>query len=194
MRKKHNNNDLLKIGDQLFRENGYHATGTEEILEKGEYPRSSFYYHFKNKEGFGIKTLEFYGENLKNVLTSILRDDQIKSPTERLKKYFFMICAYNELKKYNNCCLVQRFSIETGSNEEVLKKTAYEQFSAWVTVAEECIKEGQKAKEIRDDISTNELSEFLFSMIYGGHTIGRISGKSNELEKKMELAFKLIEA
>ncbi|MEL6675570.1 MAG: hypothetical protein AAFR61_25405 [Bacteroidota bacterium] len=40
---KHDLKKVLEIGEGLFRTQGYFHTGTEEILEKAAFPRSSFY-------------------------------------------------------------------------------------------------------------------------------------------------------
>lgn len=192
-KKKHNNEHILAIGDKLFRSQGYHNTGTEEILQKAEYPRSSFYYHFKNKEGFGVKTIEYYGGNLKDMLSNILTDVDIDSPIERLRQYFFTISKYADFSEYGSCCLIQRFSIEVGEIPGELQKAALKQFMGWVEVASVCVKEAQEKGEIRKDMTIKEVSEFLFSMIYGGFTLARLSRENGDLRRSMDIAFKLIE-
>lgn len=194
MNKKHNKEELLAVGDKLFRDNGYHNTGTEEILEKADYPRSSFYHHFKNKEGFGVKTVEFYGQNIKQLLEDIMLDRTIDSPMERLKKYYYMICSYQQSCDFGTCCLVQRMSIDAGDMPGALQKEAHNQFKEWVDVASICVAEGQEKGEIRKDMSVPEISEFLFSTMYGSFTIARLSHDPKEMEKKITMAFKMIQA
>ena len=75
--KKHDKDYVIKIGEELFKTQGYHNTGTEDILKKSEYPRSSFYYTFKSKEGFAIQVLENYGTNAAQFYQSVL-GNQIK--------------------------------------------------------------------------------------------------------------------
>lgn len=192
MKQKHDRTNILEIGSQLFRKQGYHNTGTEEILEKANYPRSSFYYHFKSKEGFGVATLHHYGQNIKGKLDSILNSPEVESPTARLKQYFFMIAGYAEQTANSSTCLVQRFAIEASAFTGPLQQAAQEEFVGWVAVAEATVREGQHLGEIRTDVGAADVSELLFSMIYGGSTVGRLSHDPKELERKMTLAFQLI--
>lgn len=192
MKKKHDLNHILAVGDQLFREQGYHNTGTEEILEKAGYPRSSFYYHFKSKEGFGVKAVEFYGNNIKALLEEILENSKEGSPTKRLKEYFSTVSKYVVDRKYESCCLVQRFSMEAGEQPGVLQEAAYEQFKGWTEVVESCVEKGQELGELRKDLDKKELTEFLFVTIFGTYTVGRLSKDPEEFKNKIDLAFKLI--
>jgi len=57
---------VIKIGEDLFRSQDYFNTGTEEILWKSDYPRSSFYHHFTSRESFAAQVLEQYGNDEKN--------------------------------------------------------------------------------------------------------------------------------
>lgn len=193
MRKKHDHTNILKVGDKLFRENGYHNTGTEEILEKAEYPRSSFYYHFKSKEGFGVKVVGFYGNNMLNAIKSKLEDDNVKSPLKRLQNYFYMIANYNSETNYVSSCLVQKFAVEEeGEHSGVLQNAAYEQYQTWLSVVEECVASAMELKEIRTDYSNTKIAELLFTTIYGAHSIARLSRNASEINCKLDLVFELI--
>lgn len=192
MKKKHDKTELLKIGDKLFRQQGFINTGTDQLLKEAEFPRSSFYYHFKDKEGFGAVTLDYYGDSVANYISTFTLDDEEKSPISKLKNYFYRICDYNEQVSYNNCCLVQRFAIEVADSSEVLKNTSYKQLQKWVQIIIPVIEEGQRLNEIRADLSSQEVAEFLFNSIYGATTLARIASNKNEMKKKMELTFTLI--
>lgn len=194
MNKKHDKEKILAVGERLFRENGYHNTGTEEILEKAAYPRSSFYHHFKNKEGFGVKAVEYYGQHVKELLSGIMSDADTLSPTERLKKYYYMISSYNEASVFGSCCLVQRMSIDAGEAPGVIQEEARDQYAQWVEVVSTCVKEGQDQGEIRTDMPSEDVAQLLFQTVYGAFTIGRLTRDPKELEKRMNTTFRLIKA
>ena len=121
MRKKHNLERVLEEGDRLFRTQGYHATGVDEILKNTEFPRSSFYYHFNSKEGFGIRTLAFYGGNMYRLMLGFFQDTSVKSPLQRIKNYFFAIADYNVEVGFASCCLIHQLSVEVGSHKNPFK-------------------------------------------------------------------------
>jgi TetR/AcrR family transcriptional repressor of nem operon len=100
--------NLFKVGILLFGEQGFHNTGAEEILTKADYSRSSFYYHFKSKEDFGVKTLESYGDNVTKFLSGLWSDPEVKSRTNRLKSYFVAVSKKMTERDCCTICLVQR--------------------------------------------------------------------------------------
>lgn len=194
MNKKHSKSDLIEIGEKLFRERGYYNVGTEEILEEGQYPRSSFYHHFSNKEGFAREALKGYGQKICAMLRAVLNDEKVKSPIQRLKNYYQMIASFTEESNYGSSCLVQRFAMDLYMDHESINEELREQYASWVNEAASCVEKGQEAGEIREDMSAIEVSNMLFSTVYGGYTLGRISQNKKELGHRMNTIFKLIAA
>ncbi|MCI5058966.1 MAG: TetR/AcrR family transcriptional regulator [Flavobacteriales bacterium] len=192
MNKKHDINKVLEIGDKLFREKGYHNTGTDDILKMANYPRSSFYHRFKSKEGFAEKTVEYYGAYIKSLLESKLEDNTEPNYVQRLKNYFYMIADYNEENNFKSCCLVQKFTIEIGEIPNNLLNKTLEQFESWKVVVEKCIKLGQKEGQIRIDKESSQLTELVYTTLYGAYTLARLSRKRGYLKNELNKMFELL--
>ena len=56
---------ILKAGARIVLEKGFCDTGLAEVLEAAKVPKGSFYFHFKNKEDFGLQLVDTYAETLK---------------------------------------------------------------------------------------------------------------------------------
>ncbi|MEO0468059.1 MAG: TetR/AcrR family transcriptional regulator [Bacteroidota bacterium] len=194
MAKKHDLQAVLKIGDRLFRRQGFHQTGTDEILQEAAFPRSSFYYHFKSKEGFGLKTLAYYGRANRTYLEQILLDELLGSPLERLQQYFMSMVEISHDQAYQNCCLIQRFSMEAAGEPGPIQEAARLQFAAWVDVSNQCVAAAQQAGEIKSDFSPTEVSHFLFSQLYGMFSFARLNRDVDQYRRQIEMALQLIQA
>ena len=192
MPQKYDIKEILKVGDQLFRKNGYTKTGTDEILTTSKFPRSSFYYHFKNKQGFAIKTLQFYSQNNRSYLKNILLEHAENSALERLKQYFFQIVHMSNERAYETCCLVHQFSIEESGVEGPIQEVAKKEFQSWVDIVSQCIRQGQANGEITQEYEAEELAHYLFSLLYGMFTFTRLSRDGNKFIRLMEMGFNLI--
>ncbi|MBX2877690.1 MAG: TetR/AcrR family transcriptional regulator [Saprospiraceae bacterium] len=192
MGKRHDLEKVLQVGDLLFRQQGYHDTGVEEILSKTDFPRSSFYYHFKSKEGFGERALEYYSNNLLQYMRGIFSDTKEESPLQRLKNYFFSIIDHFEREEFGSCCLIQRYAIEVGSEPNRLQAAAKKQFNKWVSATTVCILEAQEKGELRLDLSADQLARMLYDMLYGGATLARINRERGDFKRQLENFFLLV--
>ncbi|HEX8874632.1 MAG TPA: TetR/AcrR family transcriptional regulator, partial [Nitrosospira sp.] len=59
-KKEFNRENLLNEGVVLLREQGYHGTGLQEILDAVNIPKGSFYNYFDSKEDFGAEVIQHY--------------------------------------------------------------------------------------------------------------------------------------
>lgn len=192
MGQRHDLRRVLKIGEQLFRRQGYYATGVEEILSRTNLPRSSFYYHYKSKEGFGKAALEYYSENILTLMRECFHDPKETSYLQRLKNYFFLIAAYNVKSEFNSCCLFQRMGIEVGSAPNELQAATKKQFAKWFALTNACIQEAQNRGEVRPDIPAEQLTRMVFDLVYGETTLSRIDRTEENFKSSLETFFQLI--
>ena len=192
MAKRHNIEELLAVGDQLFRKQGYYNTGTDEILKAADYPRSSFYHHFSSKEQFAVRTIEYYGENLATYISSFLDDGRVKSHLQRLRNYFMTIIQHIEDEDLSSMCVVQRFAVETAKEEGPLQRICLREFDKWIDLMEDCLRKAQEQGEVKKDQEPRQLARFIFAIIYGEATLTRLTRDANQFRATLNLAFNLI--
>ena len=126
---KHDINTVIEAGQELFQSQGYFNTGTEEILEKSGYPRSSFYYHFKSKEGFASQVLENYGESAAAFYRDQLFGDATTEPLDRIWSFVEKMVDLAIERNFKTECLVQKFSIECAGMNESLREVTRKQIN-----------------------------------------------------------------
>ena len=183
---RHDINKVISVGQELFQSQGYFNTGTEEILEKSGYPRSSFYYHFKSKEGFASRVLEQYGDSAAEFYNSLLFDDPDRSPIERLEGLAETMADMAIEREFKTECLVQKLSIECAGFIEVLRESADRQLNKMLKVLDSCIKEGQQQGEIRQDVNSMEMAGMVQSQIYGAFILGRLSNDGKGMKRNIK--------
>ncbi len=183
---KHDINTVIETGQELFRTRGYFNTGTEEILEKSGYPRSSFYYHFKSKEGFASQVLESYGEASAAYYRDQLLGDSQAKPLERIWTFIEKTIGYAIEGEFKSECLIQKFSIECAGMNENLRSVTQRQMNKMLTVLEECVEEGQHSGEIRQDLDAREIAELIQSQLYGSFILGRLARDGEGMKKNMQ--------
>lgn len=192
--KKHRKEHVINIGEKLFRSQGYHHTGTEEILKASEYPRSSFYYNFKSKEGFATQVLENYGSNSEKFYSSILKDKKLGSPTDRLLNFSEIMKEGAVKKKFTSECLIQKLSIECAGVNESFRQSINDQLNKLLSVISECIAEGQTLNEIRSDTSAKELAEYFHGQLYGAFILARLQKDGDVMSKSLKIVIENMRA
>jgi TetR/AcrR family transcriptional repressor of nem operon len=183
---RHDINKVIGVGQKLFESQGYFNTGTEEILEKSNYPRSSFYYHFKSKEGFASRVLEQYGDSAAEYYKSLLFDDSDRSPMDRLEGLAETMANTAVEKEFKTECLVQKLSIECAGFIEVLRVSTDKQLNKMLRVLDACIKEGQQQGEIRVDMDSMEMASMVQSQLYGAFILGRLSHDGEGMKRNIK--------
>jgi len=183
---RHDINKVISVGQELFQSQGYFNTGTEEILEKSGYPRSSFYYHFKSKEGFASRVLEQYGDSAAEFYHSLLFDDKDRNPMERLQRLAETMTDMAIEREFKTECLVQKLSIECAGFIEVLRVSTKAQLNKMLMVLDAAIKEGQQQGEIRQDVNSMEMASMVQSQIYGAFILGRLSHDGEVMKRNIK--------
>jgi TetR/AcrR family transcriptional repressor of nem operon len=92
---KHNKEDIIEKGTELFRKKGYNNVGINEILKECEIPKGSFYDFFETKEDLAEKVVDNYGANSLKMIKESLADKSV-SPLNRLKQFYSMLIDFNE--------------------------------------------------------------------------------------------------
>ncbi len=189
---RHSLDNVMNVGEELFRTQGFYNTGTEEILELANFPRSSFYYHFKNKEGFAVAVLNRYGKNAVQFYANILTDPNITSPKGRLVKFFKLFGDLTEKRDYKSQCLIQKLAGECAGSNDTLIKVADKELTHLLKVVERCVKEGQELGEFRTDLKPKEIAQFLHGQLYGANTIARLAKNKSVMTKGLKMALEFI--
>lgn len=80
---------LLETATRLFHENGYRATGINEIIEAADIAKASFYHHFKTKEDLLVTCLQRRHDEIMADLRQFL--SQGDSPAQKIRRVFFWL-------------------------------------------------------------------------------------------------------
>lgn len=181
MNSKHSKEDVIKTGMNLFRLNGYHYTGTKEIIEAAGISRGSFYNFFKDKDDFGVQVLDYYTQWTADYLKELLADPT-KTPLERVVYLFTeFIQTYKDVN-YKWGCLLVGMTQELAGVIEIFTKAAYRNFELLISPLTDCISEGQGSGEITQIQSARQLA----MTTLGGYNGALILMKSGLKEEPLD--------
>ncbi|MEL7002920.1 MAG: TetR/AcrR family transcriptional regulator [Bacteroidota bacterium] len=189
---KYEKEDILKIGYDILRKNGYYHVGINQILKEAGLPKGSFYNFFESKEDFAQQVIRFYGESTKAWLEEYFSREG--SPLTIIREFYNSLVDGNEADGYSSGCLINNMSNEIGRLNETLAQEADEHFKQWIGVIAKTVEKGQNAGEITKKATAIELAEYLHAGIYGSFARMKVTGSRTYMDKWVELTMDFIKA
>lgn len=189
---KYNIQDILDVGYDVLRKNGYHNTGLSDILNEAGIPKGSFYNFFDSKEDFVNKVIKRYGESNAEWMRSFFYESKL-SPVESLKSFYKLLIDINEKDEFLSGCIVNNMSIEMGRINDVMATNTNEQFNGWLNVIASVVDQGQKLKEITNRFSAFEIAEYLHAGFYGTFSRMKVTRNRKYMDVWYDMSFEFIE-
>lgn len=190
---KHKIEEILDIGYDVLRKNGYHNVGVNQILKEAGIPKGSFYNFFESKEDFANKVIERYGQTNSNWMQEFFSESKL-SPIESLKSFYKLMIDTNEKDGFLSGCIINNMSIEVGRINDTMSSKANEQFMGWLGILATVISNGQQLKEITDKFSALEIAEYLHAGFYGTFSRMKVTRNRNYMDIWYSMSFEFIKS
>jgi len=189
---KHSIEEILDIGYDVLRKNGYHNVGINQILKEAGIPKGSFYNFFQSKEDFANKVMKRYGESNGEWMQDFFNKSEL-SPIESLKSFYKFMIDVNEKDEFLSGCIINNMSIEVGRINEIMASKANEQFIGWLNILAPIIRKGQDLKEITNKFSALEIAEYLHAGFYGTFSRMKVTRNRTYMDIWYNISFDFIQ-
>ncbi len=190
---KHNKEEILEVGYQVIRKNGYHHVGINQILKEAGIPKGSFYNFFESKEDFAKQVITHYGQNNTIWLTSYFNESK-ETPLKTLRSFYGLLIQYNEEDDYASGCLINSMGNETGRLYDDLADASNTQFSEWIDVIAQVVQKGQEIGEITKKFTASEIAEYLHLGMYGTFFKMKVTRSRAYMDTWLEMTINFIKA
>lgn len=191
MNHKHPREEIVEKGVRLFRLNGYTNTGMDDILKHCGISKGTFYNYFGSKERFLEETLKTYSTNMIMVMDQNMNAVSGNS-FEKIKAFFKMVTDVNEQEGCIGGCLVNNMSMELAGISNHLAAVIERSFNSFKNRVESEVTNGQIDGSIRTDISAADLTDFIYTGLYGSTSFMKTSRSIEPMRKFMKLAMDFI--
>lgn len=151
---------LLDQGVYLLMNQGYHATGINEIVNAVHVPKGSFYSYFDSKEIFVAQAISHYIEPFIERLTRHLQHPQVDSLTA-LKNYYAELIVEVENNEYKGGCLLGNLIGEIGDTSELCNQALKSAVGRYKLLQYKALVQAQKEGTVRTDRSAEAMANLL---------------------------------
>lgn len=173
--KENSRTKLIKTASRLFQQQGYHATGLNQITKESGAPKGSLYYHFPDgKEQLALEsvhlTANFVSERIEDGL------NMYSDPVQAIQNFILEMAEQFQEQRYREGIPIASVALETALISDSLRKacqSAYGNFQYLFT--QKLLSSGYEEKR------ANELGIVINSMIEGAFLISYTMGNSEPL-------------
>ena len=149
---------ILITTDKLFYEQGYRATGINQIIKEAKVAKASFYQHFPSKEELCREYLE--QRSIKSNARQKSYITQGDTPAERVCNLFKNISANAKASNFHGCPFLN-IAAEINEHESAIRQVVKEHKSRLIALIR---------NELQDYPDTDSLAEMVY-IVYEGATI-----------------------
>jgi TetR/AcrR family transcriptional regulator, transcriptional repressor for nem operon len=161
---------MLRAGNTLFYDRGYHGTSVDALLAEAGSPKGSFYHHFGGKDGFGHAVLDVYAASRQRLLDHWVERTDL-GVVERVTGYHQDLVERFDRSGWQRACLAGKLSNEVAGSSEEFRRHLAETFRRTRDVLVGLLVDGQGRGEVTRAQDPAALADAVQALIQGGFVV-----------------------
>ncbi len=179
---------ILTTSAELFRRQGYAATGVKQIVTEAQAPFGSLYHFFPGgKEQLGAEAILVSGRLYELLIPAIF--DPAPDLPSAVRAFFAGAGAHLEETDYADACPIATIALEVSSASEPLREACATVFERWIAAGCERFEAGGLTSE-----RGREMTITMLCALEGAFILARAQRTTEPLAIAGELAAKAVQA
>ncbi len=176
---------LTAAGFALFNQQGFNATGIQQITDQAGVPKGSFYNHFESKEAFAAQIIAHYAESVEAAWNQAL----LGAPADPLATLHHLFAQFIRHHEEAACpgCLVGNFAAEVSESSESCRQALDGVMLDWRQRLADLIQVAQQAGQVRQDLGAKVLAGFFWDAWQGALLRMKVAHTSKPLKNAVSL-------
>ena len=122
---------IVETSAELFRQQGYSATGIKQIVTAAQAPFGSIYHFFPGgKEQLGAEAIRVSGALYQQLIPAIL--DPAPDLVTGIRNFFAGAAAHLEETDFADACPIATVALEVSITSETMREACAEVFESWI--------------------------------------------------------------
>jgi TetR/AcrR family transcriptional regulator, lmrAB and yxaGH operons repressor len=158
---------LLDTAGQLFRAQGFHATGLDEVLRLSGTPKGSLYHYFPGgKDQLAIAALDHVVTQMKQRMLTLLASSD--DPPKALRTLLDFMAKSLAESDFRNGCPVAALTVDVACDRDSVREACERCFNIWLEVLAEHFKRAGHAER-----RAKNLAVLFLAALEGGAILSR---------------------
>lgn len=128
MKRSPKRGQILTTAFELFKENGFFATGVDQIMRTAEVSKRTLYKYFPSKNDLIVAVLEYYRKSYRDKVNDLLEQGQ-KTSKDKILAIFDDAMTWFDDANFHGCLAVNAMS-EFSGKEQTIENTCQD-FKQW---------------------------------------------------------------
>lgn len=164
LRGEQTRDQIMQAARKLFTKRGYHSTSVYDLFDQAETTKGAFFHHWKTKEDLALSILErmeaFFDSNFFQIM---------EEPGRAREKIERVISLMGQISNGDGGYgrLFAMWCVELDEDEEQIGPAVHRFKLRWRSFWKELITRAQSDKDMRADISAENLSFLVVSAVFG---------------------------
>lgn len=121
---------VVRTAADLFRAQGYHATGLNQVLAEGGAPKGSLYFHFPGgKEQLAVEAVALAGNDLRTALAAVLAAEP--DPAKALSHALDLLGRELLASDFRSGCPIATVALDAASDSEPIRVACEDVYASW---------------------------------------------------------------
>jgi AcrR family transcriptional regulator len=179
---------LVETSAELFRHQGYNATGIKQIVTRAKAPFGSLYHHFPGgKEQLAAEAIVVSGALYEELIPAVF-DPAPDLPTA-VRWFFAGAAEHLRETDYADACPIATVALEVSSLSEPMRDACHRVFEGWITLGVDRFQAGG----IDDAETARELVVAMVAALEGAFVLARAARSTEALAVAGELIAQTVE-
>src|SRR5437764_1576198 len=123
---------IVEASAELFRRQGYSATGVKQIVEAAQAPFGSLYHFFPGgKEQLGAEAIRVSGALYELLIPAVI--DTAPDLLTGVRLFFAGAAQHLVETDYEDACPIATVALEVSSSSDTMREACAEVFESWIT-------------------------------------------------------------
>jgi AcrR family transcriptional regulator len=178
---------IIETSADLFRRQGYSATGVKQIVNAAKAPFGSLYHFFPGgKEELGAEAVRVSGSLYEQLIPAVF--DPAPDPVTGVRMFFSGAAEHLRETGYEDACPIATVALEVSSTSETMRLACADVFESWVAAGAERFERAGLTPAI-----ARELTIAMLAALEGAFVLARALRSTEPLEVAGELAAQRVE-
>jgi AcrR family transcriptional regulator len=158
---------IIETSAELFRRQGYSATGVKQIVTAAKAPFGSLYHFFPGgKEELGAAAVRTSGAVYAQLIPAVF--DPAPDVVTGVRDFFSGAAAHLRETGYEDACPIATVALEVSSRSETMRLACAEVFESWIALGSD-----RFARAGFDEATARELTVAMLAALEGAFVLAR---------------------
>ena len=179
---------IVESSAELFRKQGYAATGVKQIVTAAQAPFGSLYHFFPGgKEQLGAEAVRVSGALYELLIPAVF--DPAPDLVTGVRSFFAGAAEHLVETDYADACPIATVALEVSSSSEPMREACADVFERWITAGA-----ARHEEAGIDPVTARRLTIGMLTALEGAFVLARAMRSTEPLEVAGEMAARAVEA